>query len=159
MESHHYCDQVNEDFAQCALYDGNTAEARLHGEYIISEKLYATLPADERPYWHPRAEVCTRNEQQSVQSCVGANERGGIVVIAATPLDGRRDGVGRARDPNHTVASAALRQVVQYRAAQLAACAVYAELHCDNFSIVTNKMVVLNMHGAGTRRKSEHQWS
>jgi hypothetical protein len=54
MESHHYCDQVNEDFAQCALYDGNTREARLHGvEYIISEKLYQTLPADERPYWHP----------------------------------------------------------------------------------------------------------
>ena len=54
MESHHYCDQVNEDFAQCALYDGNTEAARLHGvEYIISEKLYATLPAGEKPYWHP----------------------------------------------------------------------------------------------------------
>ncbi|HEY8549298.1 MAG TPA: OBAP family protein [Vicinamibacterales bacterium] len=54
MESHHYCDQVNEDFAQCVLYDGNTAQARLHGvEYIISEKLYATLPAQEKPYWHP----------------------------------------------------------------------------------------------------------
>jgi hypothetical protein len=54
MESHHYCDQVNEDFAQCALYDGNTADARLHGvEYIVSEKLYNTLPAGEKPYWHP----------------------------------------------------------------------------------------------------------
>jgi hypothetical protein len=54
MESHHYCDQVNEDFAQCALYDGNTKEARLHGvEYIISEKLYGTLPAGEKAYWHP----------------------------------------------------------------------------------------------------------
>jgi hypothetical protein len=54
MESHHYCDQVNEDFVQCVLYDGNTAAARLHGvEYIISEKLHATLPPDERPYWHP----------------------------------------------------------------------------------------------------------
>ena len=54
MESHHYCDQVNEDFAQCVLYDGNTEDARLHGvEYIISEALYGKLPADERPYWHP----------------------------------------------------------------------------------------------------------
>lgn len=54
MESHHYCDQVNEDFAQCVLYDGNTEEARLHGiEYIISEKLYETLPADEKAFWHP----------------------------------------------------------------------------------------------------------
>jgi hypothetical protein len=54
MESHHYCNQVNEDFAQCVLFDGNTASARLHGiEYIISEGLYETLPADERVYWHP----------------------------------------------------------------------------------------------------------
>jgi hypothetical protein len=54
MESHHYCNQVNEDFAQCVLFDGNTAEARMHGiEYIISEKLYATLPREERAYWHP----------------------------------------------------------------------------------------------------------
>jgi hypothetical protein len=45
---------VNEDFAQCVLYDGNGEDARLHGvEYIISERLYATLPAQERQYWHP----------------------------------------------------------------------------------------------------------
>jgi hypothetical protein len=54
MESHHYCDQVNEDFAQCVLYDGNTENARLHGvEYIISERLYDNLPAGEKAYWHP----------------------------------------------------------------------------------------------------------
>ena len=54
MESHHYCDQVNEDFAQCVLYDGNTENARLHGvEYIISEQLYERLPAEEQAYWHP----------------------------------------------------------------------------------------------------------
>jgi hypothetical protein len=54
MESHHFCDQVNEDFAQCVLYDGNTRDARLHGvEYIISERLYGTLPEEERAYWHP----------------------------------------------------------------------------------------------------------
>ncbi len=54
MEAHHYCNQANEDFAQCVLFDGNTAEARLMGiEYIISEKLYTTLPADEKAYWHP----------------------------------------------------------------------------------------------------------
>jgi hypothetical protein len=40
MEAHHYCNQANEDFAQCVLFDGNTNEARLMGiEYIISEKL------------------------------------------------------------------------------------------------------------------------
>ncbi|WP_225041968.1 OBAP family protein [Xanthomonas campestris] len=54
MEAHHYCHQVNQDLAQCALYDGNTAEANLTGiEYIISESLFAQLPAQERAFWHP----------------------------------------------------------------------------------------------------------
>jgi hypothetical protein len=54
MEAHHFCRQVNEDFAQCALFDGNTAQANLNGiEYIISEKLFEGLPAAERRYWHP----------------------------------------------------------------------------------------------------------
>jgi hypothetical protein len=54
MEAHHYCHQINEDFAQCVLFDGNTAKANMNGvEYIISEKLFDTLPEDERKYWHP----------------------------------------------------------------------------------------------------------
>lgn len=54
MEAHHFCRQVNQDFAQCALFDGNTAEANLNGvEFIISERLFETLPADERSMWHP----------------------------------------------------------------------------------------------------------
>ena len=54
MEAHHYCHQVNEDFAQCTLFDNNTRNAKLNGiEYIISEKLFATLPAGERKFWHP----------------------------------------------------------------------------------------------------------
>lgn len=54
MEAHHYCRQVNEDFAQCALWDSNGEKANLNGiEYIISEKLFETLPAEERKYWHP----------------------------------------------------------------------------------------------------------
>ena len=54
MEAHHFCRQVNEDFAQCALFDGNTEAANLNGiEYIISETLFEQLPAAERRYWHP----------------------------------------------------------------------------------------------------------
>jgi hypothetical protein len=54
FEAHHFCRQVNQDFMQCALFDGNTAEANLNGiEYIISEALFATLPASERQFWHP----------------------------------------------------------------------------------------------------------
>lgn len=54
VEAHHFCRQVKEDFAQCALYDGNTADADLTGlEYIVSARLFESLPAKERPYWHP----------------------------------------------------------------------------------------------------------
>ncbi len=54
MEAHHYCHQKNEDFAQCVLFDGNTSSANMHGvEYIISEKLFETLPQAEKKYWHP----------------------------------------------------------------------------------------------------------
>ncbi|HET6521453.1 MAG TPA: OBAP family protein [Geminicoccaceae bacterium] len=54
VEAHHFCKQVNEDFAQCALYDGNTADANLNGiEYIISERLFENLPEEEKRYWHP----------------------------------------------------------------------------------------------------------
>lgn len=31
MEAHHYCHQVNEDFAQCTLSGGNGKDARLNG--------------------------------------------------------------------------------------------------------------------------------
>jgi hypothetical protein len=54
MEAHHFCRQVNEDFAQCVLFDGNTENANMNGiEYIISETLFETLPAAERAFWHP----------------------------------------------------------------------------------------------------------
>jgi hypothetical protein len=54
VEAHHFCHQVNEDFAQCALFDGNTRTANLNGiEYIISERLFESLPEEERQYWHP----------------------------------------------------------------------------------------------------------
>ena len=54
MEAHHFCHQVNEDFAQCVLFDGNGDGANLNGiEYIVSAKLFATLPDEERQFWHP----------------------------------------------------------------------------------------------------------
>lgn len=54
MEAHHFCHQVNEDFAQCALFDGNTRGANLNGiEYIIAETLFNSLPEEEKQYWHP----------------------------------------------------------------------------------------------------------
>jgi hypothetical protein len=54
FEAHHFCRQVNQDFMQCALFDGNSEDANLNGlEYIISERLFEGLPEEEKPYWHP----------------------------------------------------------------------------------------------------------
>lgn len=54
MEAHHFCKSVNEDFVQCALFDGNSKDANLNGiEYIISERLFNKLPEEEQKYWHP----------------------------------------------------------------------------------------------------------
>jgi hypothetical protein len=54
MEAHHYCQVVNDDFIQAALFDGNTDHANLIGiEYIVSERLFDSLPEEEREYWHP----------------------------------------------------------------------------------------------------------
>lgn len=54
MEAHHYCKQVNSDVLQCVIFDGNSAHANLIGiEYIISEKLFDSLPEAEKAYWHP----------------------------------------------------------------------------------------------------------
>ncbi len=54
MIAHHFCAQVNEDFAQCTLFDGSTRKSNLTGvEFIISERLFLALPQAEQQYWHP----------------------------------------------------------------------------------------------------------
>ena len=53
MEAHHYCSILNDDVIQCAIYDGNVKDAKLMGvEYIVDEKLFATLPEAEKSLWH-----------------------------------------------------------------------------------------------------------
>jgi hypothetical protein len=53
MEAHHYCGHVNEEVIQCVIFDGNTRDAKLMGvEYIVSRRLFETLPANERKLWH-----------------------------------------------------------------------------------------------------------
>jgi len=54
MEAHHYCKVVNDELLQCTIFDGNSKHANLIGiEYIIAERLFNDLPAQEKPYWHP----------------------------------------------------------------------------------------------------------
>ena len=56
MEAHHYCALLNEDVTQCVIFDGNEKDAKIMGvEYIVSAKLFADLPANEKHMWHSHA--------------------------------------------------------------------------------------------------------
>ncbi len=53
MEAHHYCGHLNEDLIQCVIFDGNDDDAKIMGiEYIVTEKLFAGLPEEEKKLWH-----------------------------------------------------------------------------------------------------------
>lgn len=53
MEAHHYCAILNDDVIQCVIYDGNVADAKIMGvEYIVSARLFESLPAAEKALWH-----------------------------------------------------------------------------------------------------------
>ncbi|MBB5769580.1 OBAP family protein [Xanthomonas euroxanthea] len=63
MEAHHYCSILNEDVIQCTIYDGNVKDAKLMGvEYIISEKLFAGLPEQEKALWHSHVQEVTSGQ-------------------------------------------------------------------------------------------------
>ncbi|KAK9085735.1 hypothetical protein Sjap_026146 [Stephania japonica] len=56
IETHHYVTRINEDFLQCPVYDSDTARARLIGiEYIVSDRIFETLPPEEQKLWHSHA--------------------------------------------------------------------------------------------------------
>lgn len=51
--AYHFCKPLNDNVAQCLLYDGTGADARLIGvEYLVSDQVFRTMPAEERAYWH-----------------------------------------------------------------------------------------------------------
>lgn len=53
MEAHHYVNQINEDVYQAIIFDGNEDEPKIMGvEYIITEKLFKNLSAEEKKLWH-----------------------------------------------------------------------------------------------------------
>lgn len=63
IEAHHFCHHVNEEFFQCVIYDGNKTDSRLIGiEYIVSERIFKTLPEDEKPLWHSHRHETTSGE-------------------------------------------------------------------------------------------------
>ncbi|KAK7924546.1 hypothetical protein PG985_006600 [Apiospora marii] len=53
VETNHYCSHLTSDVRQCILYDGPGPDAKLIGiEYMVTPKVYETLPAEERKLWH-----------------------------------------------------------------------------------------------------------
>ncbi|RDW92747.1 OBAP family protein [Aspergillus mulundensis] len=53
VEANHYCSHLTEDIRQCLIYDSAGKNAKLIGiEYMVTPRLYDTLPPDERKLWH-----------------------------------------------------------------------------------------------------------
>ncbi|KAI5811106.1 hypothetical protein DFH27DRAFT_531459 [Peziza echinospora] len=54
LNVHHYCAPLDGgEIRQCLLYDSNKKDAKLLGvEYMITEKLFLELPAEEKKLWH-----------------------------------------------------------------------------------------------------------
>jgi hypothetical protein len=49
----HYCSHLSDEILQCVLYDSNNPGARLIGvEYIVSAKIFESLPSEEKKLWH-----------------------------------------------------------------------------------------------------------
>uniref|UniRef100_A0A0E0C7Q3 Uncharacterized protein n=1 Tax=Oryza meridionalis TaxID=40149 RepID=A0A0E0C7Q3_9ORYZ len=56
VETHHFVSRLNQDVLQCAIYDADDKHARLIGvEYIVSRKIFDSLPAEEQRLWHSHA--------------------------------------------------------------------------------------------------------
>jgi hypothetical protein len=84
IEAHHYCTHVNEDFFQCVIYDGNQSGSRLIGiEYIVSERLFVTLPEEEKSLWHSHRHETTSGEL-IMPGIPGPVERTAIATLAST---------------------------------------------------------------------------
>lgn len=63
IEAYHFCRHVNEEFFQCVIYDGNSNDSRLIGiEYIVSERIFKSLPDDEKALWHSHRHETTSGE-------------------------------------------------------------------------------------------------
>lgn len=53
VETQHYCAPLGDEAFQCLLYDSIYKQARLIGvEYVISDRQYQQLSAEEKQYWH-----------------------------------------------------------------------------------------------------------
>ncbi|XP_052183629.1 oil body-associated protein 2A [Diospyros lotus] len=56
IETHHFITRANQDFLQCPVYDSDDRNGHLIGvEYMISSRIFETLPPEEQKLWHSHA--------------------------------------------------------------------------------------------------------
>ncbi|KAL5841338.1 hypothetical protein ACOSQ3_011941 [Xanthoceras sorbifolium] len=78
IETHHYVTRLNQDFLQCAVYDTDDSNGRLIGvEYIVSDKIFESLPLEEQKLWHSHA--------YEIKSGLWAYPRVPEVIVTAKP--------------------------------------------------------------------------
>jgi hypothetical protein len=55
-ETHQWCNRLDTEVAQCAIFDGSGRDAKLIGvEYVVTESVYMQLPPEEKRLWHSHA--------------------------------------------------------------------------------------------------------
>jgi hypothetical protein len=85
--AYHYCKPVNDDVAQCVLYDGVGPDAKLLGvEYLVSDALYQKMPTEEKPYWHDHKNEVDSGLLRSLTQ-TGADEEKSLAAVR--PLWGK----------------------------------------------------------------------
>lgn len=53
VEATHYCTHLTEDFHQCVIFSSEQTDAKLIGiEYIVTERVFQSLPDEEKKLWH-----------------------------------------------------------------------------------------------------------
>ena len=71
----HYCSHLKDGVFQCVIYDSNKSDARLIGvEYIIAEKLFNQLPAEEKKLWHSHRYEVSSGQLSAPDLAAGAEK-------------------------------------------------------------------------------------
>ena len=80
----HYCAHLSDEVLQCILYDSNKPGARMIGvEYIVSAKIFESLPAEEKKLWHSH-NYEVKSGVLTAPTMADADEKGLMKVLIGT---------------------------------------------------------------------------
>lgn len=73
---------MNEEMRQCVIYDSDQPDARLIGvEYIISRRLFESLPEEEKKYWHSHVYEVTSGQLVALNVPLAAQNKDAEKII------------------------------------------------------------------------------